>query len=131
MKEVLAYNLPLRYRHFSVDGYDGGLLPLADYVNLERLFLEEDEIWPDGRLRQQLGSVPPASLLSLLNVKYVMTDKVQDVWIEDAFYDLEHTVAVTHWTLSDLPFQTTHLGVVSHLQGAEGLRDGTPVPGSP
>jgi len=23
MKEVLAYNLPLRYRLFSVDGYDG------------------------------------------------------------------------------------------------------------
>ena len=37
MKEVLAYNLPLRYRLFSVDGYDGGLLPIKDYVTLERL----------------------------------------------------------------------------------------------
>ncbi|MGC9333782.1 MAG: hypothetical protein ACP5JJ_06530, partial [Anaerolineae bacterium] len=34
MKEVLAFNLPLRYRLFSVDGYDGGLLPTAQYVTL-------------------------------------------------------------------------------------------------
>ena len=64
MKEVLAFNLPLRYRLFSVDGYDGGLLPTARYVTLERLFLAEDQIWPDGRLRQQLRQVPPARLLS-------------------------------------------------------------------
>ena len=38
MKEVLAYNLPLRYRLFSVDGYDGGLLPTSRYAILERLF---------------------------------------------------------------------------------------------
>ena len=103
MKEVLAYNLPLRYRLFSVDGYDGGLLPTEDYVTLEQLFLSEDEIWPDGRLRQQLRQVPPARLLSLLNVKYVITDKTQDAWIDDIFYDLEHTVPLGELTLSDLP----------------------------
>jgi len=128
MKEVLAYNLPLRYRLFSVDGYDGGLLPTQDYVTLEQLFLSEDEIWPDGRLRQQLRQVPEARLLSLLNVKYVITDKTQDAWIDDVFYDLEHTVPLGQVTLSDLPaFETTHLGVVSYLSGAAGLPDGTPI----
>ena len=128
MKEVLAYNLPLRYRLFSVDGYDGGLLPTKDYVMLERLFLSEDEIWPDGRLRQQLRQVPPARLLSLLNVKYVITDKTQDAWIDDIFYDLEHTVPLGELTLSDLPrFESTHLGVVSYLTGTASLPDGTPV----
>jgi hypothetical protein len=128
MKEVLAYNLPLRYRLFSVDGYDGGLLPTEDYVTLERLFLSEDEIWPDGRLRQQLRQVPEARLLSLLNVKYVITDKTQDAWIDDVFYDLEHTVPLGELVLSDLPaFETTHLGVVSYLSGAADLPDGTPV----
>jgi hypothetical protein len=128
MKEVLAYNLPLRYRLFSVDGYDGGLLPTSDYVTLERLFLSEDEIWPDGRLRQQLRQVPPARLLSLLNVKYVITDKTQDAWIDDVFYDLEHTVPLGDLALAGLPrFDTTHLGVVSYLAGAANLPDGTPV----
>jgi hypothetical protein len=128
MKEVLAYNLPLRYRLFSVDGYDGGLLPTQDYVMLEKLFLSEDEIWPDGRLRQQLRQVPPARLLSLLNVKYVITDKTQDAWIDDVFYDLEHTVPLGELTISDLPrFQSTHLGIVSYLTGTANLPDGTPV----
>ncbi len=128
MKEVLAYNLPLRYRLGSVDGYDGGLLPIEDYVHFERLFLPADEIWPDGRLRQQLPQIPPARLLSLLNVKYVITDKVQDVWIDDVFYDLEHTLPLGSVTLDDLPdFQTTHLGLVSYLTGTLDLEQGTPV----
>jgi hypothetical protein len=128
MKEVLAYNLPLRYRLFSVDGYDGGLLPVEDYVTLEKLFLSEDEIWPDGRLRQQLRRVPPANLLSLLNVKYVITDKTQDVWIDDVFYDLEHTVPLGEVELTAIAdFEATHLGVVSYLTGTANLEDGTPV----
>ena len=128
MKEVLAYNLPLRYRIYSVDGYDGGLLPTKDYVTLEKLFLSEDEIWPDGRLRQQLRQIPPARLLSLLNVKYVITDKTQDAWIDDVFYDLEHTVPLGVLTLSELPrFETTHLGVVSYLTGTADLPNGAAV----
>ena len=128
MKEVLAFNLPLRYRLFSVDGYDGGLLPIKTYVTLEKLFLPEDEIWPDGRLRQQLRRVPSARLLSLLNVKYVITDKTQDVWIDDVFYDLEHTVPLGQITLDDLPeFETTHLGLVSYLTNSVTLPDGAPV----
>ena len=128
MKEVLAYNLPLRYRLYSVDGYDGGLLPVRNYVLLERLFVAEEEIWPDGRLRQQLRQVPPARLLSLLNVKYAITDKTQDVWIDDVFYDLEHSTPLGKVTLAHLPeFETSHLGVVSYLAGAAGVADGTPV----
>ena len=128
MKEVLAFNLPLTYRLPSVDGYDGGLLPVGRYVTLERLFLDEDEIWPDGRLRQQLRQVPPARLLSLLNVKYILTDKTQDVWIDGVFYDLEHTVPLGRVTLEELPaLESTHLGVVSYLTGTAGLAAGQPV----
>lgn len=128
MKEVLAFNLPLRYRLFSVDGYDGGLLPIKDYVTLERLFLAEDQIWPDGRLRQQLGRIPPVRLLSLLNIKYIITDKVHDVWLDGRFYDLQHTVPLGEVTLDDLPdFETTHLGIVSYLSDTLALSDGAPV----
>jgi hypothetical protein len=126
MKEVLAFNLPLRYRLFSVDGYDGGLLPISNYVMLEQLFLDKEDIWPDGRLRQQLRRVPPSRLLSLLNVKYVITDKTQDVWIDDIFYDLEHTMPLGEVALSNLPeFPTSHIGVVTYLTGTTGIPDNT------
>jgi hypothetical protein len=128
IKEVLAYNMPLRYRLSSVDGYDGGLLPIERYVTLERLFLDEDLIWPDGRLRQQLRHLPPARLLSLFNVKYVMTDKTQDVWVDGIYYDLEHSVPLGEVTLTDVPaLEATQLGLVSYLTGTAGLPDGTPV----
>jgi hypothetical protein len=96
-----------------VDGYDGGLLPLRRYVTLERLFLPDDQIWPDGRLRQQLERVPPTRLLGLLNVQYVITDKVEDVWLNDLFYDLEHPIPLGQVQLADLPdFAATGLGLV-------------------
>ncbi len=132
-KEILAPNLPLLYKIASVDGYDGGLLPLKRYITLLRLFLPEEEILPDGRLREQLRRVPEGRLLSLLNVKYVLTDKVFDVWIDGVYYDLEHTATLIKATtpevmVQDLPqFAATSLGLVSYLEGAEGLADGTPV----
>jgi hypothetical protein len=132
-KEILAPNLPLLYKIASVDGYDGGLLPLKRYITLLRLFLSEEDILPDGRLREQLRQVPEAHLLSLLNVKYVITDKVFDVWIDGVYYDLEHTATLDRGTtpevaVRNLPqFAATSLGLVSYLEGAEGLADGAPV----
>ena len=132
-KEILAPNLPLLYQIASVDGYDGGLLPLKRYITLLRLFLPEEDILPDGRLREQLREVPEGRLLSLLNVKYVITDKVFDVWIDGVYYDLEHTAILGRGTtpevtVQDLPgFAATSLGLVSYLEGAGELADGTPV----
>ncbi len=88
-KEIIAPNLPLYYRLPAVDGYDGGLLPLRHYLAFQRLFLPPDAIQPDGRLREQLKSVPDARWLGLMNVKYVITDKVRDRWLDGVFYDLQ------------------------------------------
>lgn len=132
-KEVLFYNLPLLYGLYSVDGYDGGLLPLRDFVTMERLFLDEEDLSVDGRLRENLRDVPPGQLLSLLGVKYVITDKVFDVWIDGLFYDLQFPArlrasGVPEVNTNDLPdFPTTALGLISHLEGASDLPDGTPV----
>jgi hypothetical protein len=132
-KEILSPNLPLFYRIPSVDGYDGGVLPLSRYVTMQRLLLPEEALLPDGRLREQLTEVPPARLLALLNVKYVITDKVYDVWIDDVFYDLEFqavlsTDAAREVTVGDLPSLTaTSVGLVSYLDGGSSLPDGTPI----
>jgi hypothetical protein len=131
LKEVLAPNLPLVYQIPSVDGYDGGVLPLKRYVELQRLFLPEPS--PDGRLRESLKEIPPARLLSLLNVKYVITDKVHDVWVDGVYYDLSHEAvlgsgAASQVEAAELPeFAATSLGLVSHLEGAQELANGVAV----
>ncbi len=131
LKEILAPNLPLVYQIPSVDGYDGGVLPLKRYVELQRLFLPEPS--PDGRLREQLREIPPSRILSLLNVKYVITDKVDDVWVDDVYYDLGHEAVLgpgvaSQVTVTELPdFAATSLGLVSHLEEVQDLANGVPV----
>jgi hypothetical protein len=92
--EVLAPNLPLLFRLPAVDGYDGGLLPLHRYVLLQRLFLDEEKMTPDGRLAEQLDEIPPDRLLDLTGVRYAITDKQRDLWAGDVYYDLEQSTTV-------------------------------------
>jgi hypothetical protein len=116
-QEILAPNLPLLHRISAVDGYDGGILPTARYVRLQMLFLSEDEVSVDGRLREQLETVPSPALLDLLNVKYVITDKLGDLWSNDVYYDLQ-LGAVMDASEEELvldvsaPLEATSVGVV-------------------
>ncbi len=130
-KEVLFFNLPLLYGLHSVDGYDGGILPLSRFVRLQRLFLPPDELSLDGRLRERLQFVPPGRLLALLNTRWIITDKVFDVWIDDVFYDLQFPARLAAGqgiATTDVPnFPATAIGLVSHLDGAVELPAGTPV----
>jgi hypothetical protein len=132
-QEILAPNLPLAWQVYAVDGYDGGVLPLARYVRLQRLFLEEDQILSDGRLREGLREIPSSRLLSIVGVRYVITDKVQDVWIDDVFYDLAFDAALgedaSHQVTGEVtpPFAATAAGLVSFLEGGQRVADGTPV----
>ena len=129
-KEVLAPNLPLLYRIASVDGYDGGVLPLKRYVTMQSLVLEPEDILPDGRLREQLERVPAARLLAMLNVEYVITDKVQDVWIDDTFYDLQFSAILSSDGPASLTFENpynfvaTEIGIISHLEESASIPDG-------
>lgn len=132
-KEIVAPNLPLFWRLPSVDGYDGGVLPLARYVELQRLFVPDDQLVPDGRLREQLRRVPSAPLLDLVNARFIVTDKVFDVWVDGVYYDLQFSAelpAGAVWRQAwrvDQSFEATGLGVMSHLDGAAALPDGAPV----
>jgi hypothetical protein len=132
-KEILTPNLSLLYKLQSIDGYDGGVLPLARYVELQRLFLPEEEISPDGRLQGRIAEIPRGRVLNLFNVKYVMTDKVYDVWVDGVFYDLGQRAILgaenpSRLVLDDLPpFPSTALGVVSYLMDGGDLEQGRPV----
>jgi hypothetical protein len=128
-KEVLSPNLPLAFGVPAVDGYDGGVLPLARYVALQRLFLPPDQVSMDGRLRENLSAIPDGRWLSLFNVRYVVTDKLHDAWLDDVFYDLQFGARLGRGeraAVAEVPsFAATALGIVSHLEGSADLPDGT------
>jgi hypothetical protein len=92
MKEILAPNLPLYYRVPAVDGYDGGVLPLKNYLMFQKLFLDSALIQTDGRLREQLESIPAARWLDLMNARYIITDKVGDQWYDGVLHDLRFVI---------------------------------------
>ena len=127
-KEVLSPNLPLAFGIPAVDGYDGGVLPLARYRTLQRLFLPEDQVSMDGRLRENLTAIPDGRWLSLFNVQHVVTDKLRDAWLDDVFYDLQFGARLAHGEAAAVAyvpeFRATALGIVSHLCGGTGLPDG-------
>ena len=97
-KEVIAPNLSLVYGLSSVDGFDGGILPLSTFTQLTSLLLPDGFATTDGRLREYIQNVPDAHLLDNFNVKYLITDKVGDEWHEaeglNVFYDRKHAVTL-------------------------------------
>ncbi len=114
-REVLAPNLPLAFGVQAVDGYDGGLLPTRPYVTFSHLLLPEGTL--DGRLRENLPSLPEERWLSLLGVRYLVTDKVGDLWMDGIFYDRQFWLALSpgeEMTLAWLPsdFEADALGLI-------------------
>ncbi len=95
-KEIIAPNLPLAYGLASVDGFDGGVLPLRAYSQLMRLILPAGVTTTDGRLREYLDAAPEAKWLDLFNGRYLITDKTGDQWRKvspanlEVFFDLQH-----------------------------------------
>ena len=122
-KEVLSPNLSLYYRLYSVDGYDGGLLPLRSYSNFVQQFLPTatdptQAGATDGRLREMLSGVPADEWLDRMAVKYVIADKTHDVFIDNVYYDLLFPQPIsTTLPLTLDAFSSTALGVVLSAPG--------------
>ncbi len=122
-QEILAPNLPLLWRIPALDGFDGGVLPLQRYIRGLSLFVPAHQVVPDGRLREQVAQMPPASLLSLFNVQYVITDKVRDLWFEGIYFDRQIGARLfaqdnAPLTLSpEIPFEATTLSLIATVDG--------------
>ncbi len=137
-QEILAPNLPLLRRIPAADGYDGGVLPLDRYNRFLALFIPPEQLVPDGRLREQVKSIPPAALLDLMDIRYVITDKVQDLWFEGVYYDRQigarlhpHPGPPPLWgrgqeitVTVDQPFQATEIRLIGALAGNSALLAG-------
>ena len=122
-KEILSPNMSLLYRIPGVDGYDGGLLPLSRYVSYTQSIFSNTSgysIKPrssDGRLRESLKSVPDNKWLSQMAVRYIVTDKTSDVFINNIYYDLQFPQTISsEVSLPLMPFSSTALGLVVSTQ---------------
>jgi hypothetical protein len=91
-KEIISPNLPMIFGLAAMDGFDGGVLPLAAYSRLMSLLLPENVLTSDGRLREYLTAVPTPQWLDVFSVQTVITDKTGDVWLDGVFYDRQHPV---------------------------------------
>lgn len=123
VQELLVPNLSLFWRIPSVDGFDGGVLPLGRYNEFLTLLIPREELVPDGRLREQVRTVPSTGLLNLLNVQYLITDKVRDLWFEDVYYDRQigaelHAGLDESITLAPHAFPATHLDLIGMIDGS-------------
>jgi hypothetical protein len=95
LAEVLAPNLPLTWGIPSIDGFDGGVLPTAYYTAFTSLMLPEGELRTvDGRLRESLAvescggaCIPDLRWLHMTDTRYLVVDKVFDVWRAGVAYD--------------------------------------------
>lgn len=119
-KEVLSPNLSLYYRVQGVDGYDGGLLPLARYAAFTRQFASRvgdtsgKSRTMDGRLREMLDAIPDNLWLEQMAVRYIITDKTRDVFIDNVYYDMQVTQPVSRvLSLPLAAFDSTSLGLVA------------------
>jgi len=99
LQETLAANLPLYWNVPTIDGFDGGVLPTGYYTAFTSLLLPPDELRTiDGRLREMLARpecngacIPDQRWLNLTNVRYLLLDKIYDIWHEDIAYDTTFT----------------------------------------
>jgi Bacterial membrane protein YfhO len=97
MKEVLVANLPLIWNIPTIDGFDGGVLPTKYYTAFTSLMIPPGELRTmDGRLREILARedcrgacIPDQPWLNLTNTRYLITDKIYDLWQDDIAYDTQ------------------------------------------
>jgi hypothetical protein len=109
-QEALAANLPLHWGIPSIDGFDGGVLPTTYYSAFASLLTPGEALRTvDGRLREILAReecggacIPDARWLALTNTRYLLMDKIYDLWHDDIAYDTGLRTLLTAETSTDI-----------------------------
>lgn len=118
-RDVISPNLSMIWGIAAMDGYGGGLLPLADFTRFSSLMAGQ-EAPPDGRLRESLDRIPDYLWLERAGVRWVITDKIADAWVEGVYHDLQNPLVLHDEQpriqgSSALPFETDSLSVIYSL----------------
>ena len=93
--EMLMPNLSLTWGIPTLDGYGGGITPTRHYALYSSLLLPDGaEIAVDGRLGERMAlprcrgaCIPDLRWLRATDTRYIITDKVYDVWHDNIAYD--------------------------------------------
>ena len=130
--EVMTPNLPQVFQIATVDGYDGGVLPLDGFVRMKDVLQPGAAGQPDAILRDQLRAVPAPRLLDLFGVAYLLDDKIRDPWIENVYYDTTFTQSVSAESpiivIPNVPgIAANRIGIISYLTDAATLPQAQPV----
>lgn len=78
-RESLLPNVPLQLGVRTADGYDGGVLPLARFVDMSTLLVNPDDVRPDGALYTRVVEPPAPHLLDVLGVKHLLVPETAPV----------------------------------------------------
>ncbi len=130
--EVMTPNVPQVFQIATVDGYDGGVLPLDGFVRMKDVLQPGAAAQPDAILRDQLRAVPSPRMLDLFGVAYLLDDKIRDPWVEDVYYDTTFTLSASlenpTVVISNVPdIATNRIGIISYLTDAAALPQAQPV----
>ena len=93
--EILAPNLSLAWGIPTLDGYGGGITPTRRYALYTSLLLPDGALQAvDGRVGERLAlpicrgaCIPDVQWLRATDTRYIITDKVYDVWHDGIAYD--------------------------------------------
>lgn len=125
LDEVMSPNVSLRYGLSSVDGYDGGILPLRRYLDLASLLVPSENLRPDGVLRTRLVAIPETPLLDLFHIRWVIANQVNDVDLGGVHFDTATARRLRPGTslVIDLP-SPVDAGEIAFLASAAGENSG-------
>ena len=101
--EMLMPNLSLTWGIPTLDGYGGGITPTRHYALYSSLLLPDGAATAvDGRLGERMAlpscrgaCIPDLRWLRATDTRYIITDKVYDIWHDNIAYD---TALARFWT---------------------------------
>ncbi len=93
-RDIIAPNLAMAYGISTSDGYDGGVLPLRNYVRLRDALFPGSAECPDALLQNQVTSVPVGRVLDTMSVDRVIQNRVMVLEFAGADMDLRFPLRV-------------------------------------
>ena len=131
-QDILTPNLPLAHGIATIDGYDGGVLPLRRYVDFKALALPGEPLAPDGLLRDQVDEIPSQRLLQVLGVTAIVTDRLADLDVNTVPFNVGQAVELSsrqprYWFSPGQPRQITQVSFVTTMTAGLDVPAGQPV----
>lgn len=129
-QEMLMPNLALAWGIPTIDGFGGGITPTAFYSQFASQLLPEGAgTAVDGRLGERMAlpecrgaCIPALPWLQMTDTRYLIVDKVYDIWHDDIAYDMalaDFWRGVKRISMPDAPFDQARVLHAEPLAGRD------------